>query len=91
MDSAKAKQAKSKAKARTKQKSGGDAATATAALALQQHAMHSPGGQPGMIRPEIQAAQIAMQTPTVNPYHMMGAMPPNYYNPGNVIGGGYTS
>jgi hypothetical protein len=93
MDSSKAKQAKSKAKARTKQK---------AADANQQQQQQRPmdalynemaaqGRIPGTgLTPEIQAQQIAMQgvTQTVNPYHRMGMMPANYYNPGNVVGGG---
>jgi hypothetical protein len=86
MDSSKAKQAKSKAKARTKQKTANSAQQAAQMEALQQQQMAAQG-----LTPEIQAQQIAMQdqTSTVNPYHRMGQMPNNYYNPGNVIGGGY--
>lgn len=82
MDSSKAKKAKSKAKARTKQKT--ENSSQLAALQQQQLAAQ-------VLTPEIQAQQIAMQdrTSTVNPYHRMGPMPNNYYNPGNVIGGGY--
>jgi hypothetical protein len=84
MDSSKAKKAKSKAKARTRQAASADAQQQQ--LALVQSMM--PGGG---INPEIQAQQIAMQdqTATVNPYHHMGMLPNNYYNPGNVVGGGY--
>ena len=90
MDSSKAKQAKSKAKARTKQKATSDAQQAAQQGALQQLA--AQGRIPGTgLTPEIQAQQIAMQdkTQTVNPYHAMGMKPNNYYNPGNVVGGGY--
>ena len=90
MDSSKAKQAKSKAKARTKQKSAASAQQAAQQGALQQAA--AQGRIPGTgMTPEIQAQQIAMQdkTQTVNPSHRMGQMPNNYYNPGNVVGGGY--
>jgi hypothetical protein len=86
MDASKAKKAKSKAKARTKQKTKNSAQQAAELGALQQQQMAAQG-----LTPEIQAQQIAMQdrTSTVNPYHRMGPMPNNYYNPGNVIGGGY--
>ena len=86
MDSSKAKQAKSKAKARTK-------STATeqsqAEAQRQLLALHA-AMQAQNITPEVQAQQVAMQnqTQTVNPYHMMGAMQPNLYNPGNVVHGG---
>jgi hypothetical protein len=76
MDSAKAKKAKSKA---TKIKEDPNALIAAAMLAQQ--------AQTGPLDPEIQANQIALQTPTTNPYHMMGAMPPNVYSPGNLVGG----
>ena len=84
MDSSKAKKAKSKAKARTKQKVADDAQQAAQLGAMQQ--LTAQG-----LTPEIQAQQIAMQdkTQTVNPYHRMGQMPNNYYNPGNVVGGGF--
>jgi hypothetical protein len=86
MDSSKAKQAKSKAKARTKQKTADSAQQAAQLGALQQQQMAAQG-----LTPEIQAQNIAMQdqTQTVNPYHRMGQMLNNHYNPGNVIGGGY--
>ena len=82
MDSSKAKKAKSKAKARTKQ---------SASSAAQQQALQQVLGASAGITPEVQAQQIAMQdqTATVNPYHRMGMLPNNYYNPGNVVGGGY--
>lgn len=46
--------------------------------------------QGGGIDPEVQAAQIDMQPVDgfVNPYHAMGAMNPNLYTPGNMLGGG---
>ena len=72
----------------------GTAAAQTAALELaKQKAIETSMQQMAAqgLTPEIQAQQIAMQdqTSTVNPYHRMGQMPNNYYNPGNVIGGGY--
>jgi hypothetical protein len=84
MDSSKAKQAKSKAKARTKQKAADAVQQAAQLGAMQQLAGRG-------LTPEIQAQQIAMQdkTQTVNPYHQMGQLPNNYYNPGNVVGGGF--
>lgn len=84
MDTSKAKKAKSKAKARTK--------STAEANAMQQQALAQAGNNPRAgVTPEIQAQQIAMQdrTQTVNPYHMMGAMPPLQYSPGNVVSGGY--
>lgn len=44
----------------------------------------------GAIDPEVQAPQIDMQPVDgfVNPYHAMGAMNPNLYTPGNMLGGG---
>ena len=44
----------------------------------------------GAIDPEVQATQIDMQPVDgfVNPYHAMGAMNPNLYTPGNMLGGG---
>jgi hypothetical protein len=86
MDSSKAKKAKSKAKSRTKQAAVNAAQQAAQLSALQQQQMAARG-----LTPEIQAQQIAMQdkTQTVNPYHRMGQMPNNYYNPGNVVGGGF--
>jgi hypothetical protein len=90
MDSSKAKQAKSKAKARTKQ-SAKNQEQSEMMGALQMAALQQAAAAGGNINPEIQAHQIAMQdkTATVNPYHNMGMLPNNYYNPGNVIGGGY--
>jgi hypothetical protein len=76
MNSSKAKKAKSKAK---KVKADPNLLVAAAMLAQQ--------AQQGPLNPEIQAAQIALQTPTTNPYHMMGAMAPNVYSPGNLISG----
>jgi len=86
MNSSKAKKAKAVSKSRKAQE-------AAVRAEQQRRSALSPvaASVTGGITPEITAAQIALQTPTVNPYHMMGAMPPNYYNPGNVIGGGYTS
>jgi len=43
--------------------------------------------QSGPIDPEIQAQQIAMQVPTVNPYGRMGTVPPNVYDYINSPGG----
>lgn len=74
MDKSKAKKAKSKA---TKAKQ-----VKAAAEAMQ--AQHI-GGTP--INPEVQAAAISLQPQAVNPYHMMGSMPPNMYSPGNLVGG----
>ena len=89
MDSSKAKQAKSKAKARTKQKAAGADQQQLGALHQQ---LAAQGRIPGTgLTPEIQAQNIAMQnmTQTTNPYHDMGMKPNNYYNPGNMVGGGY--
>lgn len=87
MDSSKAKKAKTKAKARTKASQN----NAAQQQMLQQAALQGMAAQSGGINPEVQAQQIAMQnqTQTVNPYHRMGSMPPNLYNPGNVVHGGY--
>ena len=41
--------------------------------------------QQAPVVPEVQAQQIDMQPPTINPYGRMGAMPANVYNPGNMI------
>lgn len=85
MDPKKAKKAKTKAKARSRQKTDGSK-EARHALAMQQMAAHS-----GNINPEVQASNVSMQnvTQTVNPYRELGAKQPNYYNPGNMVGGGY--
>jgi hypothetical protein len=89
MNSAKAKQAKSKAtKAKAARNSERNGAQQQQAAADQIAAMQ--GRLPGTgINPEIQAQQIAMQnqTQTFNPYHAMGMMAPNTYNPGNMIDG----
>ena len=69
MNSSKAKKAKSKAK-----QVKADPNLLVAAAMLQK-------AQQGPLNPEIQASQIALQTPTTNPYHMMGAMAPKVYNP----------
>lgn len=71
MDKSKAKKAKSKAKQ-------------VKAVAEAMQAQHF-GGTP--INPEVQAAAISLQPQAVNPYHMMGSMPPNVYSPGNLVGG----
>jgi len=44
----------------------------------------------GAIDPEVQSPQIDLQPADgfVNPYHAMGAMNPNLYTPGNMLGGG---
>ena len=44
----------------------------------------------GAIDPEVQAPQIDLQPADgfVNPYHAMGTVNPNYYTPGNMLGGG---
>jgi hypothetical protein len=84
MDSSKAKKAKAVSKSRKAQ-------TAAAGTEQQRQLGVPSNAVTGKITPEVTAPQIALQTPTVNPYHMMGTMPPNYYNPGNVISGGYTS
>ena len=87
MDSSKAQKAKAKAKARTASKPAADTGVTPLHQALAEHAARHAGD----ITPEVQAQQIALQnqTQTVNPYHMMGAMQPNIYNPGNVVHGGY--
>lgn len=94
MDTAKAQQAKTKAKARKQQTAGamqGDLAAQSnidpnaLAMVMQQHAQNQSSGD---IVPEITAHQIALQTPTVNPYHRMGTMPANVYSPGNIVHGG---
>ena len=41
--------------------------------------------QSGPIDPEIQAQQVAMQVPTVNPYGRMGTVPPNVYDYDNRV------
>lgn len=91
MDSAKAKQAKNKATkakaARSSERKNSQQQQAAAAV-NQLAAMQ--GNLPGAgINPEIQAQQVAMQnqTQTFNPYHAMGTMAPNTYNPGNMIDG----
>jgi hypothetical protein len=76
MDKAKAKKAKSKAQ----QVKADPEAIVNAALLAQQMG-------PSALNPEIQSPQIDLQTPTVNPYHMMGTMNPNVYNPGNLVSG----
>lgn len=40
-----------------------------------------------VIDPEIQAQQVAMQVPTVNPYGRMGTVPPNVYDADNRVSG----
>jgi hypothetical protein len=77
MDKAKAKKAKSKA---TKAKAQAKNAAAVVAAQAQQ-----VGG--ARINPEVQASTIALQPQAVNPYHMMGAMPPTMYSAGNLVGG----
>jgi hypothetical protein len=85
MDAKKAKTAKTKAKARSSQKK------ASANQAEQQQAnaqmIALAQSQGAGINPEIQAQQIALQTPTTNPYHMMGAMAPTSYRYGNMVDG----
>ena len=71
MDKSKAKKAKSKAKQ-------------VKAVAEAMQAQHA-GGTP--VNPEVQASAISLQPQAVNPYHMMGSMPPNVYSPGNLVGG----
>jgi hypothetical protein len=71
MDKSKAKKAKSKAEH-------------VKAVAEAMQAQHI-GGTP--VNPEVQAAAISLQPQAVNPYHMMGSMPPNVYSPGNLVGG----
>jgi hypothetical protein len=92
MDSAKAKQAKNKATkakaARGSERKVAQQQQQAAAAANQIAAMQ--GNLPGTgINPEIQAQQVAMQnqTQTFNPYHAMGAVPPNTYSLGNTING----
>ena len=91
MDSSKAKKAKTKAKAAKEKQTQNRAATQQAA-GNAYNMMASQGQIPGTgIVPEVQAQQIAMQdrTQTVSPYRNLGPKPNNYYNPGNVVGGGY--
>ena len=88
MDTAKAKKAKAKAEAQKAQSAPGAQPNIdpnALAIAIHQHVQNHA---PGSITPEITAHQIALQTPTVNPYHMMGSMPANIYSPGNIIHGG---
>lgn len=82
MDSSKAKKAKAKAKSRTSSRKNQEQAALQNQVMMQQAA-----AQGGMINPEIQAQQVAMQdqTQAVNPYGRMGTVPPNLYNPGNVV------
>jgi hypothetical protein len=95
MDSAKAKQAKTKAKAHAANKMQSDAVNNPQAMEQmvmqeQQHRqLMAQAGHLLPINPEVQASQISLQTPTINPYHVMGSVPANYYNPGNVINGGF--
>ena len=102
MDSSKAQKAKSTAKARKKQhaqphlaglereRQAKKSSPHINALARERHMREGSSARvTGNLTPEITAPQIALQTPTVNPYHMMGTMAPTYYNPGNVVGGGY--
>ena len=89
MNPTKAKQAKNKAtKAKAARNSERSNAQQRQAAADQIASMQ--GKLPGTgINPEIQAQQIAMQnqTQTFNPYHAMGMVSPNMYNPGNMIDG----
>jgi hypothetical protein len=96
MDSSKAKKAKSKATAqqaaKKKRTQSERDANSSQAMGNAYDMMASQGKIPGTgIVPEVQAQQIAMQdrTQTVSPYRNLGPKPNNYYNPGNVVGGGY--
>lgn len=82
MDSNKAKKAKSKARTHARNQQENQIAAAQMTQLAQ-----STG--PNFINPEVQAPDIAMQnmTQTVNPYHMMGTLPPNAYRYGNMIDG----
>jgi len=87
MDHNKAKKAKTKAKAHgTKKKSSPEQVAQQQAATAQMMAMSQQQGQ-GFINPEVQAQQISLQTPTTNPYHMMGAMAPTAYRYGNMVDG----
>jgi hypothetical protein len=91
MNSSKAKQAKTKAtKAKAARRSEREFAQQQQNEAAANQIAAMQGKLPGTgINPEIQAQQVAMQdrTQTFNPYHAMGMMPPNKYNPGNMIDG----
>ena len=92
MDSSKAKQAKSKAQSRKASAPVDEQNSPLQSMLMQQQqhrALMQEAGHLLPLTPEIQAQNIAMQPPTVNPYHMMGALDPNMYNPGNVTHGGY--
>lgn len=85
MDTGKAKAAKKKAKKVTAARQQSDMAQA---LMQGQLGMGVPG-----LTPEV--AGIGLGEPAdlqpvdgmYNPYHRLGPVNPNYYNPGNVIGG----
>ena len=95
MDTVKAQKSKTKAKELKQQTEQGMQSMPGATpnidptalqLAIHQHVQNHA---PGSITPEITAHQIALQTPTVNPYHNMGTVPANLYSPGNLIHGGF--
>ena len=98
MDTAKAKAAKSKAQAASgkkpaKKKPSTPTAAAAAihpavAAALQHGMQHSMGMTPETAGIGInQIADLQPADGAINPFHMMGRINPNTYNPGNVIGG----
>jgi hypothetical protein len=92
MDSSKAKKAKSKAQSRKSAVAADEQQSPLQSVLMQQQqhrALMQEAGHLMPLTPEVQAKQIAMQTPTVNPYHIMGTVVPNMYNPGNVVHGGY--
>jgi len=98
MNTDKAKAAKAKAQAaRGKKPAPKKASTPTAAAAakhpevaaaLMRNAMVSGGLTPESAGIGLgQPADLQPADGAVNPFHMMGSVKPNTYNPGNVIGG----
>jgi hypothetical protein len=87
MDTNKAKAAKKKAKRVSAARKQVDPATAQA-LMQGQMGMGVPG-----LTPEVAGIGLGEQSDLqpidgmYNPYHRLGSVNPNYYNPGNVIGG----
>ena len=85
MDTSKAKAAKKKAKKVTAARQQSDMAQA---LMQGQLGMGVPG-----LTPEVagiglgESADLQPVDGMYNPYHRLGPVNPNYYNPGNVIGG----
>lgn len=75
MDKSKAKKAVKKSESRKKE-------AEAAGLLLNMQALAGKN-----LDPEIQASIVAMQPPTVNPYHAMGTLAPTMYSAGNMLPG----